>query len=72
MLDKNQWLAIGLLSGFAYILGKDRESFDAEYRFHAESFEADDFFRCKNCDYNVELEVEAVFEDGLCSNCLVK
>ena len=30
------------------------------------------FFRCKNCDYNVELEVEAVFEDGLCSNCLVK
>ncbi|MDA9917228.1 hypothetical protein N9E05_04755 [Gammaproteobacteria bacterium] len=30
MLDKNQWLAIGLLSGFAYILGKDRESFDAE------------------------------------------
>lgn len=31
MLDKNQWLAIGLLSGFAYILGKDRESFEAEY-----------------------------------------
>ena len=30
------------------------------------------FFRCKNCDYNVELEVEAVFEDGLCSNCLEK
>ena len=30
MLDKNQWLAIGLLSGFAYILGKDRESFGAE------------------------------------------
>lgn len=38
----------------------------------AESFEAKEFFRCKNCDYNVELEVEAVFEDGLCSNCLVK
>ncbi len=38
----------------------------------AESFEAEEFFRCKNCDYNVELEVEAVFEDGLCSNCLVK
>ena len=35
MLDKNQWLAIGLLSGFAYILGKDRESFKAE------SFEAE-------------------------------
>ena len=33
---------------------------------------AEEFFRCKNCDYNVELEVEAVFEDGLCSNCLVK
>ena len=30
MLDKNQWLAVGLLSGFAYILGKDRESFEAE------------------------------------------
>jgi len=61
MLDKNQWLAIGLLSGFAYILGKDRESFEAE-----------EFYKCKNCDYNVELEVEAVFEGGLCSNCLVK
>ena len=61
MLDKNQWLALGLLSGFAYILGKDRESFEAE-----------EFYRCKNCDYNVELEVEAVFEGGLCSNCLVK
>ena len=34
MLDKNQWLAIGLVSGFAYILGKDKESFGAE------SFEA--------------------------------
>ena len=30
MLDRSQWIAIGLLSGFAYILGKDRESFDAE------------------------------------------
>ncbi len=36
MLDKNQWLAIGLLSGFAYILGKDRESFEAEQSFNAE------------------------------------
>ena len=61
MIDKSQWLAIGLLSGFAYILGKDRESFEAE-----------EFYKCKNCDYNVELEVEAVFEGGLCSNCLVK
>ena len=34
MLDRSQWIAIGLVSGFAYILGKDRESFDAE------SFEA--------------------------------
>ena len=30
MLERNQWLAIGLVSGFAYILGKDRESFEAE------------------------------------------
>ena len=30
MLDRSQWLAIGLVSGFAYILGKDRESFEAE------------------------------------------
>tara|TARA_B100001094_G_C18196386_1_gene811624 strand:- start:7087 stop:9186 length:2100 start_codon:yes stop_codon:yes gene_type:complete len=36
MLDRSQWIAIGLVSGFAYILGKDRESFDAE------SFEAED------------------------------
>ena len=35
MLERNQWLAIGLISGFAYILGKDRESFGAE------SFEAE-------------------------------
>ena len=41
-------------------------------KYGAESFGAEEFFRCKNCDYNVELEVEAVFEDGLCSNCLVK
>jgi len=37
MLERNQWLAIGLVSGFAYILGKDRESFEAE------SFEADTY-----------------------------
>lgn len=30
MLDRSQWIAIGLVSGFAYILGKDRESFGAE------------------------------------------
>ena len=36
MLERNQWLAIGLISGVAYILGKDRESFGAE------SFEAED------------------------------
>ena len=30
MLERNQWLAIGLISGFAYILGKDRESFGAD------------------------------------------
>lgn len=35
MLERNQWLAIGLISGFAYMLGKDRESFGAE------SFEAE-------------------------------
>ena len=45
---------------------------DVRYYNEVESFEAKEFFRCKNCDYNVELEVEAVFEDGLCSNCLVK
>ena len=31
MLDRSQWIAIGLVSGFAYILGKDRESFEAPY-----------------------------------------
>ena len=31
MLERNQWLAIGLISGFAYMLGKDRESFGAEW-----------------------------------------
>jgi len=31
MLDRSQWLAIGLVSGFAYILGKDKESFNAPY-----------------------------------------
>ena len=31
MLDRNQWIAIGLVSGFAYILGKDKESFNAPY-----------------------------------------
>jgi hypothetical protein len=52
MLDKNQWLAIGLLSGFAYILGKDRESFGAEIDGdgkYAESFGADSE-KCPKCD----------------------
>ena len=31
MLERSQWLAIGLVSGFAYILGKDKESFNAPY-----------------------------------------
>lgn len=30
MLERNQWLAIGLISGFAYMLGRDKESFGAE------------------------------------------
>ena len=45
---------------------------DEQGVYGAESFEAEEFYKCKNCDYNVELEVEAVFEGGLCSNCLVK
>ena len=36
MLDRNQWIAIGLVSGLAYILGKDRESSGAEVE--AETF----------------------------------
>ena len=51
---------------------KDEDGWFDLYSLDAESFEAEEFYRCKNCDYNVELEVEAVFEGGLCSNCLVK
>ena len=30
MLERNQWLAIGLISGVAFMLGRDRESFGAD------------------------------------------
>tara|TARA_B100000287_G_scaffold49899_1_gene44198 strand:- start:2095 stop:2907 length:813 start_codon:yes stop_codon:yes gene_type:complete len=33
-------------------------------------FEAE-YFRCKNCDYNVELGVERVYEEGYCAYCLL-
>lgn len=38
----------------------------------AESFEAQEYFRCKNCDYNVELGVERVYEEGYCAPCLLQ
>ena len=51
MLDKNQWLAIGLLSGFAYILGKDRESFEAE-----RGFDGKRVFVVSSVDYETDGE----------------
>ena len=67
MLDKNQWLAIGLLSGFAYILGKDRESFGAEECSHIFGESAYQDATCSRCGKENEVYVEDDSDITICS-----